>query len=373
MRLPWVINSMKVAQEQIKKMLPVVLNSHKMPRSMEKGLCSADDWTSGFFPGELWLMYEFTKNQYWKENAEIVTAFLKEQQYNTDDHDVGFRIFCSYGNGWLLTGNKEYEKIIVQAAYSLATRYNEKTKTILSWEPRSERDWKFPVIIDNMMNLELLIKASKLSDNERFKKIAVSHADQTMKYHYRCDYSCSHVVDFDPKTGEFRKMDWNNGYSDPQVAAWSRGQGWGLYGFTMMYRETKDAKYLDHAEKIADFILNHPKMPRDMVPYWDFSISRVPAVRDASAAAIMASALMELSTFSDNGIIYFEAGEKILKSLASKEYLAANGTNGNYIIKHATGNYLRESEVDGTLVFADYYFIEGLIRYSKLINKLPLY
>lgn len=369
----WVINSLKVAQEQAKGMLPEVLKSRKLPRSLSIGLCPINDWTSGFYPGVLWNLYEYTKDDFWKENAEKVTAFLESEQYNIKDHDVGFRIYCSYGNGYLLTQNKEYEKVIVQAANSLSTRYSDITKTIMSWEPRPSRDWKYPVIIDNMMNLELLAEASKLTGNDKFKRIAIEHSNKTMQCQYRSNNSCSHVVDYDPKTGVFRKMDWNNGYSDPKVAAWSRGQGWGLYGFTMMYRETKDLKYLRHAEMISEFILTNPKMPEDMVPYWDFSTPEIPTMRDASAAALIASALLELSVYSEKGKRYFDAGEKILKSLSSDRYLAKIGTNGHFVLRHATGNYLQKSELDGTLIYADYYFIEGLIRYLKLVNNQPLF
>ncbi|SHE82209.1 Glycosyl Hydrolase Family 88 [Mariniphaga anaerophila] len=369
----WVRNSMEYAQVQAKKMLPEVLKTEKLPRSFERGLCEIDDWTSGFYPGVLWYLYEYSGDDFWKSNAEKVTSFLAEQQYNTGDHDVGFRIFCSYGNGWLLTGNKEYEKVIVQAARSLASRYNDKTKTIMSWNPNERRDWKFPVIIDNMMNLELIYEAYKLSGDERLKDVAISHADQTIKYQYRPNYSCPHVIDFDPETGAFRKMDWNNGFSDPEIAEWSRGQSWGLYGFTMMYRETNKEEYLKQAEKIADFLLNHPNMPEDLVPYWDYVSPKIPTMRDASAGAIMASALLELSTFSSQGEKYFKAGEKMLKSLASDEYRADPVCNGNYILRHATGNFLRGSEVDGTLIYADYYFVEGLLRYLKLTNGKPLF
>ena len=369
----WVSNAIETLEIHAKTMLPHVLESKQTPRSIERGLRPSRDWTSGFYPGILWYLYKNSNDEFWKEHAERVTEFLVEEQYNTHDHDVGFRIYCSYGNGWLLTENPEYKKVIIQAAKSLGTRYNEKTQTIMSWNPRASRDWKYPVIIDNMMNLELLFEAAKLSGEKYLADISEKHADRTMKYHYRKNMSCPHVVDYDPKTGAFRKMDWNNGFSDPEIAAWGRGQSWGLYGFTLMFRETGDEKYLNHAEKIADFLINHPNMPEDMVPYWDYECPKIPTMRDASAGAIMASALMELSTYSKKGESYFKAGEKILKSLASENYLAQPGTNGNFAIMHATGNYLGGSEVNGPLIYADYYFLEGLLRYSDLIHKKPLF
>lgn len=367
----WVKNALEAAQVQVKLMLPEVHQTGLLPRSDEKGLRNISDWTSGFYPGILWYLYDYTGDDFWKENAEKITRLLEDQQYNTHDHDVGFRIYSSYGNGWLLTNNKAYEKVIVQTAKSLSTRYNDRTGTILSWNPRPERDWKYPVIIDNMMNLEIICEAYKLTGDQQLKTIAINHADKTMKYHYRENYSAPHVVDYDPDTGEFRKMDWNNGFSNPQIAEWSRGQSWGLYGFTMMYRETGEFRYLEHAEKIAEFLLNHPHMPEDLIPYWDYASPKIPTMRDASAGAIMASALLELSTYSKAGVRYFSAGEKILKNLASDKYQADPTCNGHYILRHATGNYLGGSEVDGTLIYADYYFIEGLIRYLKLLNGKP--
>lgn len=239
----------------------------------------------------------------------------------------------------------------------------------MSWNPNEDRDWKYPVIIDNMMNLELMFEATRFSGNQSFTEIAIKHALQTMKFHYRSDYSCPHVVDYDAETGAFRRMDYNNGFCDPKTAAWSRGQSWGLYGFTLMYRETGDQQYLSFAENIADFLLNHPNMPEDMVPYWDYNAPKIPTMRDASAAAIMASAFLELSTYADDDETYFKAGEKIIKSLSSEKYRAKAGENGHYVIKHATGNYLNGSEVNGTLIYADYYYTEALLRYVKLKNE----
>ena len=212
-----------------------------------------------------------------------------------------------------------------------------------------------------------------MSGDTTLRHIALSHADKTLKHHYRKDMSCPHVVDYDPETGKVRKFDWNNGSDNLSNSTWSRGQSWGLYGFTMMYRETGDTKYLTHAEKIADFLLEHPNMPSDMVPYWDYSAPERSKMRDASAAAVMASALMELSTYSAKGDKYFKAGEKQLKSLSSDTYLAETGSNHHFILRHATGNYLRKSELDGALSYADYYFVEGLARYLKILDTGKLY
>ncbi|MCG8306892.1 MAG: glycoside hydrolase family 88 protein [Cytophagales bacterium] len=352
-----------------------VEQTKRLPRSIEKGFRPIRDWTSGFYPANLWISYEYGKDPDLLEKAEMASAIIEDEKYNTQDHDIGFRIYCPYGRGYDLTNDPEYKEVIIQAAKSAIQRYSPAVRAIKSWGSRPERDWQYPVIIDNMMNLELLFAATRLTGDSVYYNVAINHALTTMKNQYREDYSCSHVVDYDSLTGAFRKRDWNNGNNDPATSAWSRGQSWGLYGFTMVYRETRDERFLDQAEKIADFLLSHPNMPEDMVPYWDYHAPEVPTFRDASAAAIMASALMELSGYPEkNGKRYFEAGEKILKSLSSPEYLAEPGTNGDFLLKHATGNNLKKSERDGTLIYADYYFLEALLRYMEIkeLNRVSL-
>ena len=368
----WVANAFTVAQTQSEAMYNEVMKTGLLPRSIQRGLQPKTDWTAGFFPGTLWYLYTYTGEDTWKTRAEKATALMEGEQNNAFDHDIGFKMYSCFGNGYLLTGNKAYRHIIFRSAKTLTSRYSYKTGLIMSWEPDVKRDWLFPVIIDNMINLELLMEAYKMSGDTTLRHIAVSHADKTMKYHYRKDMSCPHVVDYEPETGAMRKYDWNNGSDDTTHSTWSRGQSWGLYGFTMMYRETGDRKYLQHAEKIADFLLSHPNMPEDMIPYWDYSAPERSKMRDASAA-VMASALMELSTYSARGKKYFEAGEKQLKSLSSPAYLAKPGTHKNFILMHATGNFLRNSELDGALSYADYYYMEGLLRYLRLINGKELY
>lgn len=369
----WVTNAFAAAQVQSEAMYKEVMKTGLLPRSIQRGLQPKTDWTAGFFPGTLWHLYTYTGNNTWKKRAEKVTALMEGEQNNAFDHDIGFKMYSCYGNGYLLTGNEDYRHIIFRSAKTLTSRYSYKTGLIMSWEPNKKRNWLFPVIIDNMLNLEILMEAYKISGDTTLKHIAVSHADKTMMYHYRKNMSCPHVVDYEPETGAVRKYDWNNGSDDTTNSTWSRGQSWGLYGFTMMYRETGNRKYLQHAEKIADFLLNHPNMPEDMIPYWDYSAPQRSKMRDASAAAIMASALMELSTYSNQGEKYFDAGEKQLKNLSSSIYLAKPGTHKNFILMHATGNFLRNSELDGALSYADYYYIEGLLRYLQLLNGKELY
>lgn len=360
--------------EHINNAWDSVVVTERLPRSIERGFVPISDWTSGFYPGNLWIAYEHTNDPNLLAKAQFATGLLEEEKFNTIDHDIGFRMYCSYGRGYNFINSEGYKEIIIQSAESAIKRFDPNVGVIMSWDPQrtdfNKRGWQYPVIVDNMMNLELLFAASKFTGDKKFYNVAVSHADKTMKNQYREDFSCSHVVDYDSITGAFRKRDYNNGYWDASVAAWSRGQSWGLYGYTMMYRETGDMKYLKHAENIADFILNHPNMPEDMVPIWDYSAPNESTIRDASAGAIMASALMELSQLSKtNGATYFKAGEKVLNSLSSPQYFAEPNTNSNFLIKHATGNFRMNSEMDATLIYADYYFLEALNRYAK-IKKL---
>ena len=364
----FVAKSFDVAGQQLSNAIDQYQDLTKFPRSTNPdGSLHARDaknWTSGFFPGSLWYMYEYTKDEKFKMAAIKWTEAVSENQFNTGTHDVGFIINCSYGNGKRLTGNKAYGPVMIQTAKSLMTRYNETIGCTKSWDWSDE--WQFPVIIDNMMNMELLFEASKLSGDESFKRAAIDHANTTMENHFRPDNSSYHVVDYDPENGEVLERVTHQGIS--AESAWSRGQAWGLYGYTVCYRETKDQSFLDQADKIAAFIMNHPRTPDDLVPYWDYDAPGIPnEPRDASAAAIIASALIELSTYSqDNSTAYFNYAEKLLNSLASDEYLAAPGTNNNFLLKHCTGHKTANSEVDGPLVYGDYYFLEALLRYQNL-------
>ena len=334
-----------------------------------------DDWCSGFFPGSMWLTYNLTGDKKWLPLAEKYTEALDSVKYLKWHHDVGFMIGCSYLNGYRFADKKEYKDVIVEAAKSLSTRFRPGAGVIQSWDAdkgwQGTRGWKCPVIIDNMMNLELLFEATAFSGDSTFYNIAVKHADTTMAHHFRPDNSCYHVVDYDPETGEVRKRQTAQGYADE--SSWARGQAWALYGFTMMYRETGKPDYLNHAKHIASFIMNHPNMPGDKIPYWDFDAPGIPNVpRDASAAAIMASALIELSQLdkSTEAKSYLDFAEQQIRSLTSPDYLAAKGTNCNFALMHSTGHFPGKSEVDVPLSYADYYYVEALMRLrNQLKNK----
>jgi len=330
-------------------------------------IVSANDWCSGFFPGELWYLYEYTHDKKWMDLAKTYTTPIEGQKTNGGTHDMGFKVYCSVGNGYRLTKDQHYKDVIIEAAQTLSTRFNPKVGSIKSWDNKM---WKFPVIIDNMMNLELLFEATKLSGDSSFYKIAVTHANTTMKNHFRPDYSSYHVVSYDPETGAVLKKQTHQGYADE--SAWARGQSWGLYGYTMCYRETKNKAYLRQAENIAKFILNNPNLPKDLVPYWDFNAPGIPnEPRDASAAAIMASALYELSTYSENGKLYRSKADMIVKNL-TEHYTAAPGASQGFILLHSTGSKPSNSEVDVPINYADYYYLEALLRQKRLADKKPV-
>lgn len=321
-------------------------------------LVPSGDWTSGFFPGMLWFLYQRTNDQQWKTAAEEFTSLMMKEPYNGNSHDVGFKVYNSYGNGYKITGDTAYRRAIIDAAKTLSKRFNPTVGCIRSWDFGK---WQFPVIIDNMMNLELLFEATKLSGDSSFYKIAVSHANTTMKNHFRNDHSSYHLVNYEPATGNVIGKMTVQGYADE--SAWARGQAWGLYGYTMCFRETGDKKYLQQAEDIASFIL--PNLPKDGVPYWDFNapgLSTQP--RDASAAAVMASAFYELMHYSKESKRYKKAADKIIESL-TRNYRNAIGTNHGFILLHSTGHKPADSEIDVPLIYADYYYLEALLRSQK--------
>jgi hypothetical protein len=363
----------KLAKAGAKGVTPGASGELVSPRtldSMQLKLVPSRDWTSGFFPGELWFLHEYTGKEEWKKQAQTFTSNIEREKTNGGSHDMGFKIYCSFGQGYRLTKEAHYKDVLIQSAKTLSTRFNSKDGVIRSWDHHKEQ-WDYPVIIDNMMNLELLFEATKLSGDSSFYKIAVSHANTTMKNHFRADYSSYHVVDYDTATGEVRRKQTAQGYADE--SAWARGQAWGLYGYTMCYRETKDKKYLEQAEHIASFILKHPNLPKDLVPYWDFNAPNIPnEPRDASAAAIMASALYELSTYSKSKNQYRKAADKIIESLTNY-YRSRIGESKGFILLHSTGSKPANSEVDVPLIYADYYYLEALLRMKKLNDGKKLF
>ena len=338
------------------------------PRNSEPdgtlNLVPSKDWTSGFFPGELWFLYEYTQNNFWKKKAQQHTDILEKEKMNGSTHDMGFKVYCSFGNGYRLTQDEHYKEVLLQSARTLAMRFKPAAGIIRSWD-HSTAKWVCPVIIDNMMNLELLFWATKESKDSTFYRIAVDHARTTMKHHFRPDFSSYHVIDYDTITGQVLKKNTHQGFADE--SAWSRGQAWALYGYTMCYRETQLPEFLEQAQNIEKYLFTHPNMPEDLIPYWDFDAPGIPdEPRDVSAATVIASALYELSLYDpEKGERYRSNADKIIENL-TKHYRATLKKDNGFLLLHSTGTKPTNTEVDVPIVYADYYFIEALMRKNKL-------
>ncbi len=389
--LSFIRDNFQFATMQLKHMLTdAAKNSFSFPRTTDKNGNMAGtnmyDWTPGFFPGNLWMASDFMQDKQLQVAATEWTGRLEPLQYYTGNHDLGFMMYCSYGQAYRLTGNPAYKTILIQSAKSLCTRYNPVTGCIKSWNAfrswHGDKTYRFPVIIDNMMNLELLFFASRETGDTTYRHIAVSHALQTIQHQVRSDFSSYHVVCYDTTNGKVMARETAQGYADNST--WARGQAWGIYGFTMCYRETKDPRFLQTAMGMADWYIHHKNLPEDKVPYWDFNAgetgytpgihSHAPACtqkpRDASAAAITASALLELANYAGaKGAGYREAAIRMLHSLAGPAYRAVAGTNGNFLLMHSVGSVAHGSEVDVPLIYADYYFLEALQRYQQLLRS----
>lgn len=326
----------------------------------KRRLCNIYDWTSGFFPGSLWYAYELTGDEVLKTQAIKYTNMLNPIRHYKDNHDIGFMMNCSYGNALRLAPNDSIANVLIETADNLCTRFNEQIGCIRSWD---FGHWNYPVIIDNMMNLDLLFNASKLTGNKKYYNVAVKHAKTTMKHHFRSDYTCYHVVSYN-NDGTVENQGTHQGQSDN--SAWSRGQAWAVYGYTACYRETRDITFLRHAVHVAEMIMKRVNT-NDSIPYWDYDApdSKI-TPRDASAASITASALIELSTFATDGLRYFKYAENILRNLSGKNYLAKKGKNQGFILMHSVGSLPHGSEIDTPLNYADYYYLEALKRYLDM-------
>ena len=349
-------------QEQLEK--EILIDSLRPQPGAElighRRTCDIYDWTSGFFPGSLWYVYEFTQDETVKAEAIKYTELLNPIREYTGTHDLGFMINCSYGNALRLSPNDTIPAILIETADNLCSRFNEQVGCILSWD---FGHWNYPVIIDNMMNLDLLFSASKLSGDPKYKEVAIKHANKTMPNHFRDNYTCWHVVSYnDDGTVEMKETFQGKNHD----SSWARGQAWAVYGYTATYRETGDKTYLDFAVNIADMIMSKVTT-EDAIPYWDYDAPVLEDTpRDASAAAVTACGLLELSTMVKDGQKYFDYAEKILKSLSSEAYLAAEGENQGFVLMHSTGSLAHGSEIDVPLNYADYYYLEGLQRYMNL-------
>lgn len=358
---------------QAKKTISLIPDdSASIPRNIPNGskdwtFVQYRDWTSGFWPGVLWYLYEYSGDDHIKNSAAKYTKYLEPLSVESaTDHDLGFQVFCSAGNAYRITSSPYYKEMILKSADTLATLYNPIVGTILSWP--SKKEYPHNTIIDNMINLELLSWASKNGGTPELYDLAVKHADKTMDNHFRSDFSSYHVVVYDTITGQKIKGVTHQGYADETM--WARGQGWAIYGYTMMYRETKKPEYLQIANSAAKTYLN--RLPKDLIPYWDFDAPKIPQEpKDASAAALVSSALLELSQYTSDKDLkeeYISKAKDMLKEL-SENYQCNKNTA---FLQHATGHHPNGSEIDASIIYADYYYVEALLRYKKLKQGEPI-
>ncbi len=360
---------------KVKEVATSISTKDSFPRNVKKGAKDWDfvdvkDWCSGFWPGVLWYSYEHSGDKILKDEAEKFTLPIKSIAYTkADNHDIGFMVYCSYGNGYRITGNEEYKKILLAAADTLATLYNPKVGSILSW-PSQMHKFKHNTIIDNMMNLELLFWAAKNGGDKELYTIAKSHAEVTMKNIVRKDSAVYHVGSFDEVTGDFLAGYTHQGYAKESM--WARGQTWGIYGFSIAYRETGEKAFLDTAIKLSDHYIN--RLPEDKIPYWDFDDPKIPnAPKDASAAAVAACGMLELSKLVKDEKLkekYTNAAYSYIEELSTETYLSGNTNQA--LVLHSTGHFPKNSEIDVPIIYADYYYMEALMRIKKEEELLSL-
>lgn len=365
---------------QLNKTLAVIGDTVLVPRNILTGqrdwnLVQVDitEWTVGFWPGILWYDYEVSMQNKMKNHAIHYTELLKPlTTLSAYDHDLGFQLFCSYGNAYRLTGKEEYKQIVLNAADTLATLFNPKVGTILSWPREVEpNNWPHNTIMDNMMNLEMLYWAAKNGGDEKLYDIATKHAETTMKHQFREDGGNYHVAVYDTISGNFIKGVTHQGYAHSTL--WARGQAWAIYGYTMVYRETRDKEFLRFAEKVTDLYLS--RLPKgEYVPFWDFDAPNIPnEPRDASAAAIVSSALLELSQIENDknkADEYKAAAINMLIELSSDKY--QSGDSASSFLLHSTGHWPNGSEINASINYADYYYIEALVRYKRMKEGLSV-
>ena len=340
-----------------------------MPRNILDGKtwncrkAKPEEWCSGFWPGVLWMAYKASGDEEIRSAAEGYTKALDfvatRQAY---DHDLGFITINSWLKGIEALGDKapeHYRRTALAAADSLATLYNPKVGTILSW-PRHVKDYGgHNTIMDNMINLELLFWASRNGGSRLLHDIAVSHATTTMKHHFRPDGSCYHVAVYDTLTGDFLRGQTHQGYAD--YSMWARGQSWAIYGYTMVYKYTRDPLFLAFAQKVTDIYLKRlQETSNDLIPRWDMDDLRPDAPKDASAACVVASALLDLGDYIGGwrGKYYHDMAIRMLAQLSTDRYLS-NNINSSFLL-HSTGHHPAGSEIDASIIYADYYYIEAI-------------
>jgi len=327
-------------------------------------------WTQGFLPGQLWYLYQYTRNDIWRQRADAWTRPLERQQYNMRTHDMGFKFMPSHAEAFAQTGDPYYRRVALAAAGSMASRYNPRVDIIncCDWNT----NWQLPLVTDTMADLELLFWAATqnqvsetIQGQEGWRDMALNHALTTLRDMVRTtpDGSTYHVIDYDPFTGNIRFKTTLQG--EGTETTWSRGHTWAMYGYTMAYRYTRDARMLAAALRVTDFYLS--RVSGDLVPNWDFDSAT--QLKDSSAAAIAASAMIELTTFVTDDVRrqrYWSMALRTLTSLMSSAYLAQN-TSNRAILLHGVGNKPAGREIDVGLIYGDFYFLEALLRYRRLV------
>jgi unsaturated chondroitin disaccharide hydrolase len=372
-----IVAYLNFAEKQFRNNVLAATDPTKFARSFDvlKGnvrWVSSSDWTAGFYPGLMWLMYEYTADDFWRTKAMAYTAAMNGQQYTSGDHDIGFKVLYSMGNAWKYTQKDTFSIMMQTGALKFEKIYNPTVGCTRSWfhtpnrVPTAFKPTKFPVIIDNMMNVGLFLKATQITGDNRFRNMALQHASTTAINHIRPDSSTYHVVEYEPLNGTVRWRGTQQGFD--HESTWSRGQAWGIYGYTALYNETNNSLMLQTAEKLAKkFIRN---IPSDNVVYYDFSLPDTVMLarrwRDVSANAIAASAYIDLYQITSNSL-YLSSAENLLIAISAAPYRCTNGTNGNFILTKSTGG--KDYYTNEPVNYADYYYVEALLKYAALKNS----
>jgi unsaturated chondroitin disaccharide hydrolase len=323
----------------------------------------AEGWTSGFFPGQLWLLYQATGSTKWLDAAQAWTAPLATQAAGRpfDPTDIGFIIGTSFGNGYRLTGNPDYKSVLMETGNSLSTLYNPQVGAVQSW---TFPQYHFPVIIDSMMTLGPLQWSG--SGNSTWAGIAATHAQTVTANLVRRDGSTYQLSDFNPATGAPESPQYYQTGGLSATSVWARGQAWALYGFVQAYQTSDNPAFLQTAEDVANYFVGQLVADRTWIPPWDFD-APMGAPVDTSAAAIAADGLVMLSTVAGTmGASYLLDAENILGALSS--YLDTGSPNGeSVLIDGFPGN----GGTNTALIYGDYYFTEALLRLQNVLDGKP--
>jgi unsaturated chondroitin disaccharide hydrolase len=339
-----------------------IANLKGFPELTEEGQWFCVDnggWVGGHWVGLIWLAYAYTQDPALEKAARTWGSRLVPRQTDTTTHDLGFLLKLSHVLGNRLTGDKTFEAPALQAAKTLSRRFNPRGKYFQAWGPLdASPELRGRAIVDTMMNLDLLFWASQKTGDLKYNQMAENHAHTVIRYQIRPDFSTSHVIDFDPQSGEFLKQDTHQGMS--ANSCWSRGQAWAVYGFCDCYRATGNDLYLETARNLAGYVLDN--LPADLVPYWDYGSPEIPDdVRDSSAASIFASGLLNLSKLETDvkkAAVWHNRAEAILKSLW--EHYSSRDRIEPSILIHGTRSKPHDL-VDHGLIYGDYYFVEALL------------